>query len=46
MRKLKHLPLEQWPLRDHEVFRAAYHPATSSTRPLDQERICRKARAR
>src|SRR5262245_27036783 len=26
MRKLKHLPLEQWPHVDHEAFRAAYQP--------------------
>jgi hypothetical protein len=26
MRKLKHLPLEQWPHADHEAFRAAYEP--------------------
>jgi hypothetical protein len=24
MRKLKHLPLDQWPDADHEAFRAAY----------------------
>ena len=26
MRKLKHLPLEQWPEADHEAFRIAYEP--------------------
>lgn len=26
MRKLKHLPLAQWPKVDHEAFRAAYEP--------------------
>ena len=26
MRTLKHLPLEQWPEADREVFRAAYEP--------------------
>lgn len=26
MRKLKHLPLEEWPEADHEAFRVAYEP--------------------
>ncbi len=26
MRKLKHLPLDQWPTADHKAFRAAYQP--------------------
>ena len=26
MRKLKHLPVAQWPKVDHEAFRAAYEP--------------------
>src|SRR5262245_32881204 len=26
MRKLKHLPLDQWPDADHEAFRTAYEP--------------------
>ena len=26
MRKLKHLPLDQWPVADHEAFAKAYEP--------------------
>ena len=26
MRKLKHLPLEDWPAADHEALRIAYEP--------------------
>ena len=45
MRKLKHLPIEDWPEADRAAFRIAYAPGDISMRAAGQALTTRRAGA-